>query len=89
MLFDTYLFADYSGALKSADQRKAIRLAEATRTVPPVIVKKRVTRDDLVSLLVARLSEATRRGQRVCFGQDHQYAIPIGLARELGIEHLS
>jgi hypothetical protein len=88
MLFDSYLFADYSGAVDRSAQRRAIRVAEASGTGAPTIVSKRFTRDDLVTELVNRLRDATRRGTRVCFGQDHQYGIPVALGRELALDHL-
>jgi hypothetical protein len=88
MLFDAYLFADYSGARDRAAQRKAIRLANADGTHSAVLVDRTFTRDELVDEFVLRLREASRRGQRICLGQDHQYGIPIGLGRELGIAHM-
>jgi len=88
MLFDRYLFADYSGAIDKSAQRKAIRLAEASPTTEPIIVTKRFTRDDLVLEFVSRLREASRLGIRVCFGQDHQYGIPAALGRELALDSL-
>ncbi len=88
MLFDTYLFADYSGARARAGQRTAIRLAHADDSQSPVILAARLTRDELVEEFLRHLRDATRRGKRVCFGQDHQYGIPIALGRELGVAHL-
>jgi hypothetical protein len=88
MVFDEYLFADYSGAFDGSAQRKSIRLAAASRAVAPSIVREGLTRDDLVSELASRLKDASRRGMRVCFGQDHQYSIPFGLARALGLSGL-
>jgi hypothetical protein len=88
-LFDEYVFADYSGAFDRSAQRKAIRLARASRKEPAFIVASRLTRDDLVSEFLSLLKDATRRGVRVCFGQDHQYNIPYGLALELSLTHLA
>jgi hypothetical protein len=88
MFFDEYLFADYSGAFDGSAQRKSIRLAAASRAVAPSIVRKGLTRDDLVIEFTARLKDASRRGMRVCFGQDHQYSIPFGLAQALGLSGL-
>jgi hypothetical protein len=85
MLFDEYLFADYSGALATSAQRKSIRLAAASVDGSPSIVERRLTRDDLVEEFVARLEQATRHRRRVCFGQDHQYSVPLGLLQELGL----
>jgi hypothetical protein len=88
MLFDLYLFADYSGAYLRSAQRRSIRLAEATPSSPPRLLSKRLTRDELVIEFLDRLRDATRRGYRTCFGQDHQYGIPVALGRELGLDHL-
>lgn len=88
MLFDLYLFADYSGAQKLRDQRKAIRLAEGARGRTVTLLTKRFTRNELADELVGRLKDATRAGVRVCFGQDHQYSIPWQLAKELSVERL-
>lgn len=89
MLFDLYLFADYSGAQNRSAQRRAIRLARASRQESPTLVEKQFTRGDLVAEFVSRLKEASRAGMRACIGQDHQYSIPRGLAQELSIGHLS
>lgn len=85
MIFDEYLFADYSGAFDARGQRNAIRLAAASVDDPPSIVGRRLTRSDLVEELAGRLEVASRRGKRVCFGQDHQYGVPFGLVNELGL----
>lgn len=83
-LFDRYIFADYSGAESRSAQRKAIRVAVADQDKSPVVLRRGFTRDDLIDELLGRLA-----GARVCFGQDHQYGIPIGLAREIGLEGCS
>lgn len=85
MIFDEYLFADYSGAFDARGQRNAIRLAAASVDDSPSIVGRRLTRNDLVEELAGRLEVASRRGKRVCFGQDHQYGVPFGLVKELGL----
>src|SRR5690349_4886293 len=85
MLFDDYLFADYSGAFENRGQRNAIRLAAATAEIPAEVVGCRLTRNDLVGKFADRLEGATRSRRRVCFGQDHQYGIPFGLASEIGL----
>src|ERR1019366_7001760 len=87
-LFGAYLFIDYSGAEKAAQQRKAIRIAYAEGAKPPTIVERRHDRAGLVDFIVESLQSASRRGFRVCLGQDHAFGIPIGFARELGIPHL-
>jgi len=61
-LFDGYLFADYSGAFKPSAQRKAIRLAQASRSQAPALVDKRPTRDELIDEFVSRLSSLTNNG---------------------------
>lgn len=86
MLFDLYLFADYSGARARSAQRKAIRLAKANPKDSPTIVEKRFTREELTAHFVECLREATHQGVRVCFGQDHQYGIPFALGRDLGLD---
>lgn len=85
MFFDEYFFADYSGAFAESAQRKSIRLAAGSRELAPSVVRRGLTRDDLVGEFASRLRDATRRGTRVCFGQDHQYSIPFGLANDLGM----
>ena len=88
MLFDGYLFADYSGARDRSAQRRAIRLARAVGSNQPLLVQALFTREDLVEELVGDLRESSRLGKRICFGQDHQYGIPISLGRELGLADL-
>ena len=88
MLFDGYLFADYSGARNRRSQRKSIRLARAAGSQRPLLVCVQLTREDLVDEFVSDLLEARRLGKRICFGQDHQYGIPIALGRELGLTDL-
>lgn len=88
MLFSSYVFADYSGAQSRAGQRRAIRVATAEGPLQPRLVEKGLTRDELVDELLGRLRQATRQGMRVCFGQDHQYGIPVGLGHELGLAHM-
>jgi hypothetical protein len=85
MLFDEYLFADYSGAFDARGQRKSIQLAAASVDGVPSIVERGLTRDDLVEEFVDRLESATNRGLRICFGQDHQYGAPWGLVHDLGL----
>ncbi len=88
MLFDEYLFADYSGAVAENQQRRAIRLARASPGEPPSVVEARLTRAELSADLLARLRDASRSGRRICFGQDHQYSIPYALAQELSVHAL-
>jgi hypothetical protein len=88
MLFDRYLFADYSGAQSKSTQRKNIRLAAATREATARIVEGRFCRDVLAQEMLRELRSATSQGERVIFGQDHQYGLPAALLRELGVRHL-
>ena len=59
MLFNTYLFADYSGAKARVGQRNAIRLAHAEDLQPPVILTGRLTRAELVEAFLNWLRDAT------------------------------
>lgn len=86
MLFDEYLFADYSGAHSSNAQRRSIRLAAAWSSRPASIVHQRMTRAELTGELVRRLEQATEAGRRICFGQDHQYGVPWALVEELSLD---
>lgn len=81
-LFDKYLFADYSGASRSSAQRKAIKVGHGVNQP----VKSGFTRLDLLDYVLNELEQSTSRGERVIFGFDHSYGLPIGLAIDLGIE---
>lgn len=87
-LFDWYLFADYSGAKSQTVQRRAIQavMAKGDGNMTPL---GGYTRLGLTQLVLARLHEATRNRVRVCAGFDHQYSIPISLAREIGVSDRS
>lgn len=85
-IFDEFYFADYSGAASRSSQRKFIRLALASPDKAAEVSAKRFTRDTLLSEFVSLLADATKRGRRVCFGQDHQYGIPMGLLEELSLD---
>jgi hypothetical protein len=87
-LFGAYLFIDYSGAEKVAHQRRAIRIAYGEGQNRAQLAADRHDRATLVDYIVDRLQSASRRGIRVCLGQDHTLGIPFGLARELGFSHL-
>lgn len=88
MLFDSYLAADYSGAEKNSAQRKSICVAVANGRTAPFVDDRRFTRGELVNEFFNQLERATETGRRVCLGQDHQYGIPFGLGKELGISSL-
>jgi hypothetical protein len=86
--FDAFLFADYSGAHAAAAQRRAIALwrldsGNAARKVPGPF-----TRDALRETLLDALSAASRRGERVLFGIDHQWSWPRDLWAAAGLERL-
>jgi len=87
--FDTYLFADYSGARDESAQRKAIRLAQANRFKAASLVDRPMTRKDLNQEIFDQLKRASSEHRRVCFGQDHQYSIPYPLAKELALDQLA
>lgn len=84
-MFDVYWFADYSGAASPSAQKKAIRLVEAVGSAAPREVHGPFTRAALRIATLQRLERATREGQRVMLGFDHQVGLPSGLARELGL----
>ncbi len=88
MRFDRYLFADYSGARSRSAQRGSIRLAAASREQRATLVQGRFCREELTDELLRQLRGATSRGERVIFGQDHQYGLPAALLAELGVRQL-
>jgi len=85
-LFGEYVFADYSGAAADRIQRKAIRVAYAQRQLPPALVSGSFTRELLVQWMHQKLLSASEKGVRLCLGQDHSYGLPLGLAKQLGID---
>lgn len=79
-VFDTLLFADYSGAEAPAAQRAAIslfRLDSADRA--PRKIHGPFVRETLRESIVEQLEAATREGRRVLFGIDHQWSWPRDL----------
>ena len=86
--FDSFLFADYSGAAAPAAQRRAIALWSADSGAPARKIRGPFTRDELRHALLAKLVDATRRGRRVLFGVDHQWSWPRDLWRAAGLEGL-
>jgi hypothetical protein len=79
-VFDTFLFADYSGAEAPAAQRAAIslfRLDSADRA--PRKIHGPFVREALREEIVEQLETATREGRRVLFGIDHQWSWPRDL----------
>jgi hypothetical protein len=87
--FDTFLFADYSGARGEAAQRRAIRLFRLERGGRPKRVRGSFTREALRERLLDLLAEATRASRRVLFGIDHQWSWPRDLWRAAGLDDLS
>jgi hypothetical protein len=87
-LFGAYLFADYSGAERPEQQRRAIRVAYGEGSEPVGLVQEQLDRAALVDFIVRRLRSASERGVRVCLGQDHAFGLPLGFARDLGISQL-
>lgn len=85
--FDTFLFADYSGAESEASQRAAISLfrLEAAWRHPRKIVGP-FTRATLRAAMVEDLRAASREDRRVLFGIDHQWSWPRDLIAAAGLE---
>jgi hypothetical protein len=77
--FDTFLFADCSGAASPAAQRRAIALWRLDRGGLPGKVRGPFTRESLREAILAALLDATRTGRRVLFGLDHQWSWPRDL----------
>ena len=83
--FDTFLFADYSGAASPSAQRRAIALWRLDRGGRPRKVGGPFTRETLREALLRALVEATRAGRRVLFGIDHQWSWPRDLWGAAGL----
>ncbi len=81
-LFDGYAFADYRGGRSDGP---GVVLCVALGDGPPRQVTEVRNRATLDASWRALLRDATTVGARMCFGQDHQYGIPIAIAAELGI----
>lgn len=84
-LFDEYFFSDYTGAIDTAAQRRAIRAAHAIDNDEPKQVGRSMTRDGLLIETLERLRDATKHKRRLIGGWDHQYGIPLALAKEIGL----
>jgi hypothetical protein len=84
--FDTFLFADYSGAVAESAQRRAIALWRKDRGRPARKVPGPFTRALLRERLLAVLEQATREDRRVLFGIDHQWSWPADLWRAAGLD---
>ena len=83
--FDTFLFADYSGAAAPSAQRRAIALWKLDRGGRPCRVPGPFTREALGDAMLGALVEATRRRRRVLFGIDHQWSWPRDLWEAAGL----
>jgi len=83
--FDTYLFADYSGAESESTQRRAIALWRLDRGGRPRKIRGPFTRETLRETLLDALREATRGDRRVLFGTDHQWSWPRDLWEAAGL----
>jgi hypothetical protein len=83
--FDTFLFADYSGAASPSAQRRSIALWRLDRGRRPRKVEGPFTRETLREAILAALVRATREGRRVLFGIDHQWSWPRDLWAAAGL----
>jgi hypothetical protein len=77
--FDTFLFADYSGAASPSAQKRAIALWRLERGGRPRKVPGPFTREALREAILSALVAATHQGRRVLFGIDHQWSWPRDL----------
>jgi len=84
--FDTFLFADYSGARAPSAQRRAIALWRLDRGARPRKMRGPFTRQLVRETLLHALAEATRSDRRVLFGIDHQWSWPHDLWAVAGLE---
>lgn len=88
-LFQSYIFADYSGAADLKGQKRSIKLAYAEAGAECQLAEEPLTRDSLVIKILGYLRNATAEKKRICFGFDHQFGVPFGLLKEIGIAELS
>jgi len=89
-VFDTFLFADYSGAEAPAAQRTAISLFRLdTRDPAPRKIRGPFVRATLREAIVEQIETATREGRRVLFGIDHQWSWPRDLLGAASLSGLS
>jgi len=84
--FDTFIFADYSGAAAPSAQRRAIALWALERGRRPRKIRGPFTREGLREKLLETLLAATTEGRRVLFGVDHQWSWPRDLWAVAGLE---
>ena len=99
-LFDRYLFADYSGGGRDHRAQSNIRLYQVRRQGDPErVFRGRInnrtgtpvnySRDALREHIRLELDRANVVGERVVFGQDHQYGWPPHLRTLAGLVGLS
>jgi hypothetical protein len=81
-LFDAYAFADYRGG---QDDGPGVVLCFALGGGPVCRVAEVRNRKTLDRTWRRLLRDASARGARLCFGQDHQYGVPLEFALELGL----
>jgi hypothetical protein len=86
--FDSFVFADYSGAASESAQRRTIALWIQEGATRPRRVPGPFTRESLREALLEILVNATRRRRRVLFGIDHQWSWPRDLWRAAGLSRL-
>lgn len=77
-VFDSYLFADYSGARSAREQRK--HLVAAIAWPNRSIVLQHLTREDLFQAVTEALLAAERRGLRLLIGFDFSFSFPLGFS---------
>lgn len=88
-VFDTFLFADYSGAEAPAAQRPAISLFRLDRRdETPRKIHGPFIRETLRGEMLEQLNAATREGRRVLFGIDHQWSWPLDLLAAASLRDL-
>lgn len=77
-MFDLYAFADYSGSLRPAEQRKKIALSMIDAGNRVSQTKTGWTRETLFQEIKRLLMDAADSGKRMIFGFDHNYSFPSG-----------
>lgn len=74
-VFDWYAFADYSGSLRTSEQRRRIAFS-LIKDHDPIQTSFGRTRYELMHEVMELLEAATRSGKRMIFGFDHNYSFP-------------
>ena len=86
MMFDTYLFFDYSGSGEHEDACDGIVGFRSSGSALPEQVRERFSRRSLVEFVRREIDRADRDGRRVVFGFDHQYSWPIQMWKLVGLD---